>query len=206
MADLIEVVIDSLRVSLTNQQRIVILKAKENDQYLPIWIGPYEAEAITIALQEVEVARPQTHDLLNHVFQLLKANLQKVIISDLREDVFYATILAEVNGNLLEIDARPSDAIALALRAHVPILVESKVMQEAAIEPEEDSVEEAETGENTAGESKSASPVDRKIFNDQRLSVFEEYLKKRKSGGSNQQKNDLPPQDQPGDPSKPVSN
>ena len=78
MADLIEVVIDSLRVSLTNQQRIVILKAVNEDHYLPIWVGPFEAEAITIALQEVEVARPQTHDLLNQTFQLLKANLQKV--------------------------------------------------------------------------------------------------------------------------------
>jgi uncharacterized protein len=206
MADLIEVVIDSLRVSLTNQQRIVILKAKDNDQYLPIWVGPYEAEAITIALQEVEVARPQTHDLLNRVFQLLKANLQKVIIADLKEDVFYATILAEVNGSLLEIDARPSDAIALALRAHIPILVESRVMQEAAIEPEEETDEEAEMGEGKTGETGGTAPVDRKILKDQRLSVFEDYLKKRRSGGSNQHKDDQPPQDRPDDPPKPASN
>lgn len=205
MADLIEVVIDSLRVSLTNQQRIVILKAKDTDQYLPIWVGPYEAEAITITLQEVEVARPQTHDLLNRIFQLMKANLQKVIISDLKEDVFYATIVAELNGNLMEIDARPSDAIALALRAHVPILVESRIMQEAAIEPEEETSEEAEAGESKTAEIGGISPVDRKILKDQRLSVFDDYLKKKKSGGSHQKGTQLPP-DRPDEPPKPASN
>ncbi len=185
MADLIEVVIDSLRVSLTNQQRIVILKSKDEDQYLPIWVGPFEAEAITIALQEVEVARPQTHDLLNRVFQNLKANLQRVIISDLRDDVFYATIIAEVSSNLMEIDARPSDAIALALRAHVPILVTRKVMEEAAIEPEEEKTDEGQNSEEV--ESSGSSAEERRLLKDQRLSVFEEYLKEKiregRSGG-----------------------
>ena len=183
MADLIEVVIDSLRVSLTNQQRIVILKATKEERYLPIWVGPFEAEAITIALQEVEVARPQTHDLLNKVFQLLKANLQKVIISSLKDDVFFATIIAEENGNLLEIDARPSDAIALALRAHIPILVDSKVMDEAAIEPET----EEESAENVTPADLEEKKADEGIpkkrnANDGRLSVFEEYLKNRNVG------------------------
>lgn len=203
MADLIEVVIDSLRVSLTNQQRIVILKSKNEDQYLPIWVGPFEAEAITIALQEVEVARPQTHDLLNRVFQVLNANLQRVIISDLRDDVFYATIITEVKGNLLEIDARPSDAIALALRAHVPILVTRKVMEEAAIEPEEEKTDEKIGDEQS--ESRAASAEERKILKDQRLSVFEEYLKKKKSDkGDEGNKNT--PTNPPDEPLNPTSN
>jgi bifunctional DNase/RNase len=204
MADLIEVVIDSLRVSLTNQQRIVILKTVNEDHFLPIWVGPFEAEAITIALQEVEVARPQTHDLLNRIFQLLKANLQKVVISDLKEDVFYATILAEVNGNLMEIDARPSDAIALALRAHIPILVERKVMEEAAIEPEEEITDDESPTENKEKNINETAPEEKRITKDKRLSVFEEYLKKRNIGKSDREDNP-PPENLSDDPSKPIT-
>ena len=201
MADLIEVVIDSVRVSLTNQQRIVILKAVEEERYLPIWVGPFEAEAITIALQEIEVARPQTHDLLNKVFQLQKANLQKVIISALKDDVFFAAIIAEVNGNLLELDARPSDAIALALRAHIPILVDRKVMDEAAIEPEA----EEETVENEAKSDADESTPKKRNLKDGRLSVFEEYLKKRKAG-KNPGSDEAPKNGDPNDKPKPTNN
>ncbi len=177
MAELIEVVIDSLRVSLTNQQRIVLLKAVNADRFLPIWIGPFEAEAITIALQEIEVARPQTHDLLKTILDLLNAHLQRVVISNLKDDIFYATIIAEAANKELEIDARPSDAIALALRAHVPILVTKEILEEAGIEPVEEEEEiQAATGEESSGESKKTR---RSLKYDERLSIFEEYLKKR---------------------------
>jgi uncharacterized protein len=205
MADLIEVVIDSLRVSLTNQQRIVILKAVKEDQYLPIWVGPFEAEAITIALQEVEVARPQTHDLLNKSFQLLNATLQRVVISEIKDDVFYANIVAEASGHLLEIDARPSDAIALALRAHIPILVERKVMDEAAIEPEEETGEEDTETDKEQGRQSISSSEEKRILKDQRLSVFDEYLKKKHIGKSD--RSEKPPStDRPDEPPKPTSN
>jgi bifunctional DNase/RNase len=207
MADLIEVVIDSLRVSLTNQQRIVILKATKDEHYLPIWVGPFEAEAITIALQEVEVARPQTHDLLNKIFQLLKANLQKVIISSLKDDVFFATIVAEENGNLLEIDARPSDAIALALRAHIPILVDTKVMDEAAIEPdteEEESTENEAAADTEVKKANEGTPKKRSS-NDGRLSVFEDYLKKR-NVGKEPGEDEKPQKDNPDDKPRPSNN
>jgi bifunctional DNase/RNase len=207
MADLIEVVIDSLRVSLTNQQRIVILKAVKDERYLPIWVGPFEAEAITIALQEVEVARPQTHDLLNKIFQLLKSNLQKVIISSLKDDVFFATIVAEENSNQLEIDARPSDAIALALRAHIPILVDSQVMDEAAIEPETEEEESTENEETAGSEEKKAdegTPRKRNP-NDGRLSVFEDYLKKR-NVGKEPGEDEKSKKDDPDDKPKPSNN
>jgi len=206
MADLIEVVIDSVRVSLTNQQRIVILKAVEEEHYLPIWVGPFEAAGITIALQEIEVARPQTHDLLNKIFQLLKANLQKVIISALKEDVFFATIIAEVNGNQLEIDARPSDAVALALRAHIPILVDRKVMDEAAIEPEaeEESVENEVKSDVEESKADESTPKKRNL-KDGRLSVFEEYLKKRKAG-KDTGTDEAPKKSDPNDKPKPTNN
>jgi bifunctional DNase/RNase len=138
MTRMVEVVIDSVRVSLTNQQRIVILREVNTERYLPIWIGPYEAEAITIALQDIEVARPQTHDLLRNVLNALNARLLRVEVVNLKDDVFYGSLILEVNGSILEIDSRPSDALAMAVRAHVPILASREVMETAGIKPEKD--------------------------------------------------------------------
>ena len=138
MSRMVEVVIDSVRVSLTNQQRIVVLREVNNERYLPIWIGPYEAEAITIALQEIEVARPQTHDLLKNILTTLNARLLRIEVVSLKEDVFYGNLVVEVDGRTVYIDSRPSDALALAARAHVPILVSTEVMDSAGVIPEED--------------------------------------------------------------------
>jgi uncharacterized protein len=138
MPRMIEVVIDSVRVSLTNQQRIVILREVDAERYLPIWIGPYEAEAITIALQDIEVARPQTHDLMKNVLNSLNARLVRVEVVSLKDDVFYGSLVVDVDGKILEIDSRPSDALAMAVRAHVPILASREVMETAGILPEQD--------------------------------------------------------------------
>jgi hypothetical protein len=136
MSDMVEVVIDSIRVSLMSQQRIVILRELDAERYLPIWIGVYEAEAITIALQEVEVARPLTHDLLKNIFQTFNAQVIRVEVSELRDDTFFGNIVAEVNGRTYNVDARPSDALNLAVRTHVPILVARSVLDAAGITPE----------------------------------------------------------------------
>jgi len=138
MPRMIEVVIDSVRVSLTNQQRIVILREVDAERYLPIWIGPYEAEAITIALQDIEVARPQTHDLMKNMLTALNARLVRVEVVSLKDDVFYGNLVVDVDGKILEIDSRPSDALAMAVRAHVPILASRDVMEAAGILPEQD--------------------------------------------------------------------
>jgi bifunctional DNase/RNase len=142
---MIEVKIDSIRVSLMSNHRVVILKDLVSERYLPIWIGPYEAEAITIQLQEVEVARPLTHDLLKTAITELGGKIIHVLVNELRSDTFYAHIVVERNGKRLEIDSRPSDAIALAVRAQVPIYVEESVMEHAAITPEEDAESPEET-------------------------------------------------------------
>jgi bifunctional DNase/RNase len=163
---MVEVVIDSIRVSLMSQQRIVILREAEAERYLPIWIGIYEAESITIALQEVEVARPLTHDLVKNIFNTLNARILRVEVIALKDDTFYGNIVAEVDSRTLNIDSRPSDALALAVRAHVPILVSRSVMDMAGIVPEEDMQEEEQ--EAGAGEAVEASP--------ERLSVFEDFL------------------------------
>ena len=141
MPRMIEVEIDSVRVSLTNQQRIVILKEKEVERYLPIWIGLYEAEAITIALQSIQVARPQTHDLLKTLIQTLNGQLIQVEITSLSDDVFYGNLVLENEGIRKQVDCRPSDALALAARTKVPIYVSENVMEQAGIMPEEDIAE-----------------------------------------------------------------
>lgn len=169
-----EVLIDSIRVSLTNQQRVVVLREVRGQRFLPIWIGPAEAESITIALQEVEVARPQTHDLLRSVISHLGARIARMEVTDLREDVFYANLVLELNdGSTLDIDCRPSDGIALAVRAHVPILVEREVLQKAGQVPEQDVRDQPDDRQmhlpdpdRPAGEGQS----------EERLSIFEDFL------------------------------
>ena len=133
---MIEVKIDSIRVSLMSQHRVVVLKDVDTDRYLPIWIGPFEADAITIQLQGVQVARPLTHDLLKSIIDEMGATISHVMVSELKNDTFYARIVMDVNGQSMEIDARPSDAIALAVRASAPLFVAEEVMSAASIVPE----------------------------------------------------------------------
>ena len=130
---MLEMVIDSIRVSLMNYQRVVILKEKDSDRYLPIWIGPAEADAIAVKLQDISVPRPLTHDLLRSVIDTLGAAISHILVSDLESDTFYAKITINVNGKSIEVDSRPSDAIALAVRAQAPIYVEEKVLEKAGI-------------------------------------------------------------------------
>jgi bifunctional DNase/RNase len=125
--------IESIRVSLMNYQRVVILKEKEADRYLPIWIGPAEADAIAVRLQEVAVARPLTHDLLRSVLDAVGATVEYILVNDLANDTFFARIMLQVDGKSLEIDSRPSDAIALAVRAQVPIFADESVLDKAGV-------------------------------------------------------------------------
>ena len=177
MAKMVEVNIDSVRVSLTNQQRIVVLREVDAERYLPIWIGPYEAEAITIALQEIEVARPQTHDLLKNMIQQLNAQLLRVEVLALREDVFYGNIVVDVDGNIVNIDSRPSDALALASRTRVPIMVSEEVLESAGIEPDMDvdDDEEPSRAQTESEKSKLASRPGAEAEDD-RLSIFEDFI------------------------------
>ena len=130
---MVELTIESIRVSLMNYQRVVILKEKEADRYLPIWIGPAEADAIAVRLQEVAVARPLTHDLLRSIIDALGATVEYVLVNDLANDTFFARIMLDVDGKSIEIDSRPSDAIALAVRAQVPIFADEAVLDKAGV-------------------------------------------------------------------------
>ena len=171
MSDMIEVQIDSVRVHLMTPSRLVVLKQVNSERYLPIWVGPYEAEAITVALQEVEMIRPLTHDLLKNVFGAFNARIMRIEIVKLENDIYYGTIVAEVDGREIFVDSRSSDAIALSVRAHVPILVHPSVMDSAGILPEQDMPEEEE-----APEKSEPAPLSKEGA--ERLTVFEDFLGK----------------------------
>ena len=127
----IEMSIKGLMVDPITNMPIVILRDKEGQRVLPIWVGIFEANAIALQIENVATPRPMTHDLLRNVIQDLKASVQKIVVCDLQENTFYALIYLSLNGDTVAIDARPSDAIALALRARAPIFVEEKVIDHA---------------------------------------------------------------------------
>lgn len=166
---MIEVAIDSVRISLMSQHRVVVLREKGSQRYLPIWIGAPEADAITLRLQGVPVERPLTHDLLKRTFDALGAEVQYVIVNELRSDIFYAQIVLDYNERELRIDSRPSDAIALAVRAEVPVYIADAVMSEAGRMPDED------VAPTLLGE-RSALAVAEGAGEDDDLSVFKDFI------------------------------
>jgi bifunctional DNase/RNase len=128
---MIEMSIEAVRVSMQNYSRVLILKEKAADRYLVIWIGPPEAEAIAMRLGDVQPPRPMTHDLLRSVIENLGAQVSHILVNDLANDTFYARIVLDTNGKPLEIDSRVSDAVALAIRAQVPIYADESVLERA---------------------------------------------------------------------------
>jgi bifunctional DNase/RNase len=161
---LIEVFVESIRVNMTNYKRVVMLKEKTSTRYLPIWIGHFEADAIAIPMQNVPVSRPLTHDLLGGVLGQLGAKLTQVVINELAEETFYAKLIIDVDGRHVEVDSRPSDAIALAIRAKVPIFVDESVLDQAGmvLEPE---------AEETEGEGAEPTELD-----EGKLTVFKDFI------------------------------
>lgn len=168
--EMVEVVIDSIRVGLMSQQRVVILREVDTDRFLAIWIDPYMAEQITFALQDVEVARPMSHDLIKNMVQSLNSRIIRVEVVELKSEVFYGNIVIEVDGGYqVNIDSRPSDALALAVRAHVPIMVSKEVMDAAGISPEDDiGIEESAAVTTKGGDTIEGG--------EDRLSVFEDFI------------------------------
>ncbi|MEE8200046.1 MAG: bifunctional nuclease family protein [Candidatus Acidoferrales bacterium] len=129
----IEMKIRGLMMDPVTNMPIVILKDVNGAAILPIWVGVYEANAIALEIEKVQTPRPMTHDLIKNVLRGLKATVKKVVVTDLRDDTFYALICLERNGNSITIDCRPSDALALALRTDAPIYVEETVLKSSKI-------------------------------------------------------------------------
>jgi uncharacterized protein len=197
MPELIEVMIDSIRVSLTSQQRIVLLRSMGSEVYLPIWIGPYEAESITIALQEIELARPQTHDLVLQMLSKMGAHLSRVEIVSLKEDVFYGNLVVEKDDQVINIDARPSDSIALAVRAHVPILLAKEILDTAGIAPDADLQQEPTESEKTSEDSTISADQVETDASKKRLSIFEDFLENLDLDDDQDQPDDSNPDPEP---------
>jgi bifunctional DNase/RNase len=168
---MIETVVESIRVSLVTQHRVVILKEVDGERHLPIWIGAYEAEAIAMELQGVTAARPLPYDLMRSLIGDLGGHVERILVTDLSQDVFYARIVIAQNGHEVEIDSRPSDAIALAVRAKAPILVEDAVMERAGVTlgSEDDEDEDEPAGPERPAEL--GPKVD-----EERLSVFRDFI------------------------------
>ncbi len=141
---MVELQLIGVRVELPANQPIVLLKERTGDRFLPIWIGAFEATAIAFALQGIETARPMTHDLMKNIMDQLGITMQQVVISDLREGTFYADITLEYEGKPFVIDARPSDAIALAVRTGVSIYSDEHVLNEASVFIQSDEEDEIE--------------------------------------------------------------
>ncbi|MHB8323878.1 MAG: bifunctional nuclease family protein [Candidatus Dormibacteria bacterium] len=134
--DLIEMSVDSIRVHMPSGQHVVVLKEKDAERFLPIWVGMAEANAIALKISGVQPERPVTHDLMVNMLKALDVTVTQVMVSELRNDTFYARIMARTNGRALELDARSSDAIALAVRVGAPIFVAKEVLDQAAVLPE----------------------------------------------------------------------
>ncbi len=169
---MIEMSVDSIRVSVMNYQRVVILKESKAERYLPIWIGPAEADAIAVKLQGVSVPRPLTHDLLYNTINILGAKTNFVVVCDLQGDTFFAKINVSINGNSVEIDSRPSDAIAIAVRAAAPIYAEQDVLEKAGI------VFDRETGKPIPS-SQVGKPVEKREISQEeleKLSAFTDFI------------------------------
>ncbi len=130
---MVEMKVESVRINLATQQRVVILKSTKQERYLFIWIAHAEAYAIAVELQKTASPRPLTHDLLKNVITELGAHIESIMISDLKEDIFFARVVLDVDGRHVEIDSRPSDAIALAVRAKAPIYVDDGVLERAGV-------------------------------------------------------------------------
>jgi bifunctional DNase/RNase len=139
-----EMLIYGVSFDLVGKQPIVLLKTADGNKFLPIWIGHPEAAAILMKLQGASTPRPMTHDLVTDLLTHLDAQVVRITVTELKENTFYATVTVAQDGTEIEVDSRPSDAIALAVRAEAPIFAADSVIEESAIEFEGDNVDEEE--------------------------------------------------------------
>jgi bifunctional DNase/RNase len=166
---LVEMVVESVRVHMLSSRHVVILKEAARDRYLPIWIGPWEASAIAMRLQGLTPERPLTHDLFATTLTELGARIDRVVISELADETFHARILLECDGRTVEVDARPSDALALAVRSAVRIYAAEAVLEQAALGGE------GLGGEGEGDEGSTLEATGENIV-DPRLDVFRDFV------------------------------
>ena len=164
----LELEIESIRVRQETQQRAVVLRVNDSNLFLPIFVGHFEVEAIRLKLMDIEVQRPMTHDLLDSIIENLGASVDKIVVSELKEDTFFAKIIVNANEGVFEIDARPSDAIALALRTGSPIFAEESVLDKAGVNLDDKDLKQSETSSETIADNIVSEDelVNLSVFND----------------------------------------
>jgi bifunctional DNase/RNase len=167
---LVEMVVESVRVHMLSSRHVVILKDAARDRYLPIWIGPWEASAIAMKLQGLTPERPLTHDLFATTLEAIGARIDRVVISELADETFHARITLERDGKVVEVDARPSDALALAVRAGVRIFAAETVLEQAALGGDRGIADDDLGGEGSTLEATGEGQVD------PRLDVFRDFV------------------------------
>jgi len=171
---MVELIIESIRTSLKSHERVVVLQEKAAERYLPIWIGAAEANAIAAKLQGISTARPMTHDLLCSVIDALGAAISFVSLDELKGDIFYAKIVINAQGKQAEIDSRPSDALAVAATARVPIFVEETILDRAGILLNKQTGEPVPPGE-APERAKEEGPSEEQL---RRMSAFRDFIDK----------------------------
>ncbi|TAL09790.1 MAG: bifunctional nuclease family protein [Chloroflexota bacterium] len=187
MGRLVEMVVESVRVHMLSSRHVVILKDAERDRYLPIWIGAWEASAIAMKLQGLDAERPITHDLFAATLEALGARIDRIVIGDLAEETYHARLILEVDGRTVELDARPSDCVALAVRTQTQILVAEEVLDRAALASDPDADDDADPPA-TAERQRGRANVDRdyrpdvpteslgEAIVDERLGMFRDFI------------------------------
>jgi bifunctional DNase/RNase len=168
MADrLVEMVVESVRVHMPSNRHVVILREATRERYLPIWVGPWEASAIAMRLQGQTPERPLTHDLFAATLTDLGVEVRQVVIAELAEETFHARLHLRSGGRDIEIDSRPSDALALAVRMSAPVYAAEAVLDQAGVEPDEE-----------RGERHGASALEQtgEVVVDERLDVFRDFI------------------------------
>jgi bifunctional DNase/RNase len=168
---MIETIVESIRVNLVTQNRVVFLKEVHGERHLPIWIGDFEAQAIAMELQGVASPRPLPYDLIKSIIGDVDGRVERVLVTELSQDVFYARIVIKMPNRTVEVDSRPSDAIAVAVRTGAPILVDETVMEKAGVSLDGDGESEDEGPTTPSLERSVSSTVD-----EERLSVFKEFI------------------------------
>ena len=173
---MIRVVVDSIRVSLLTQHRVVVLRETDSKRYLPIWIGPFEADAIAMAIQGHEPQRPMTHDLLKVLISDLDSQITHILVNDIQDNTFFARIVIEQRGRTIEVDARPSDAVALAVRTEVPIYIADHVLEQAGVFFDEDEQPGAAEAASLQDPSAESEPEGEPDLNDDSMSIFRNFI------------------------------
>ncbi|MDQ2682801.1 MAG: bifunctional nuclease family protein [Chloroflexota bacterium] len=169
---MIEAIVDSIRINVLDRSRILLLRELAGDRHLPIWIGEFEAHAIVLEMQGTTPQRPMPYDLMMNMVQDLDARVIRVVVNDLSHDIYYARVVLQRGGDIIELDSRPSDAVAIAVRAGCPIFVDDTVMDRAGVSIED----EDEIEEGALPDARSEEPTHRNEAEEEGLNIFRDFI------------------------------